>query len=106
MRGRYLLALLAAAPPLGGCAFIGLAPAVVDAANESRDRSYVGATFEASAVEACTARGSRYGRVTTGAVERVGETIVRVHGTVQEATGTRAFRCDFRSNGRIASFRI
>ena len=105
MRRRHLVALLASSMALGGCAYIGLAPAVVDAVNNSRDRGYVGATIEESAVEACTARGSRYGRVTTGAVERVSEAIVRVHGTVQEATGERAFTCDFRSNGRIASFR-
>ena len=106
MRSRHFVALLACPAALGGCAYIGLAPAVVDAVNEGRDRGYVGATFEESAVEACTARGSRYGRVTTGAVERVSETTVRVHGIVQEATGERAFTCDFRSNGRIARFRI
>ena len=106
MRSRHFVALLAWSVPLGGCAYIGLAPAVVDAVNNSRDRGYVGATLEDSAVEACTARASRYGRVTTGAVERVSEAMARVHGNVQEATGERAFTCDFRSNGRIAKFRI
>ena len=106
MRGRNFVALLACALPLGGCAYIGLAPAVIDAANNSRNRGYVGENFEESAVEACTARGSRYGRVTIGPVERVGEKTVRVGGVVQEATRERPFTCDFRSNGRIAKFRI
>ena len=106
MRRQHLLVLLTCALPLGGCAYVGLAPAVVDAVNNSRDRGYAGENFEAAAVEACTARGSRYGRVTTGPVHRVGDTIVRVAGTIQEATRERAFTCDFQSNGRIARFRI
>jgi hypothetical protein len=105
MRRRHLLALLALVPPLGGCAYIGLAPAVVDAVG-SRDRGIVGEDFEAAAVEACSARASRYGRLTIGPVQRVSEAFVRVAGTVQQATRDRPFTCDFRSDGRIAKFRI
>jgi hypothetical protein len=105
MRRPHLLAFLALALPLGGCAYIGLAPAVIDAVG-SRDRGYVGEDFEAAAVEACSARASRYGRLTLGAVQRVSDAFVRVGGTVQQATRERAFTCDFRSDGRIAKFRI
>jgi hypothetical protein len=106
MRARYLPALLAFGPALGGCAYLGLAPAVVDAVNNSRDRGFVGESFEAAAVEACSARASRYGRMTAGAPERISATMIRVGGTVQDATRERAFTCDFQSNGRIARFRI
>lgn len=105
MRRPYLLAFPAFALPLGACAFIGLAPAVVDAVN-SRDRGFVGEDFEHAAVEACSARASRYGRITVGPVERIDEAIARVHGSVQDAKRERPFTCDFRSDGRIAKFRI
>ena len=106
MRRRQFAALLALALPLGGCAYIGLAPAVAEAVNRSRNDGYVGTDFEAAATEACTARAVRYGPPTIGAVQRVGEKAVRVSGTVQDATRRRAFTCDFESSGRIAQFRI
>jgi hypothetical protein len=105
MRSRHLAALLACAPPLGGCAYIGLAPALVDAVNNSTARRYVGEDFEAAAAEACAARASRYGRVTIGTVQSVSDSVVRVSGSLEEATRQRNFTCDFASNGRIAEFR-
>ena len=106
MRRRFFPALLACALPLGGCAYIGLAPALVDAVNSSRADGYVGEDFAAAAAEACTARAARYGRPTIARVQPAGEKFMRVSGTVQEATRERAFTCDFRSNGNIAKFRI
>lgn len=105
MRRQHFAALLTCAPALGGCAYIGLAPALVDAVNNSKAGQYVGEDFERAAAEACAARTSRYGRVTLGAVQRVNETVVRVSGTLEEATRQRNFTCDFQSNGRIAEFR-
>ena len=99
-------ALLGCALALGGCAYIGLAPAVVEAVNSSRADGYVGTDFEAAATEACTARAARYGPPTISKVQRIGEKTVRVNGAVQEAMRTRAFACDFRSNGRISGFSI
>ena len=106
MRRRYFPALLACALPLGGCAYAGLAPVLVDAVKNSGSGGYVGEDFEAAATEACTARAVRYGRPTINSVQRVSEEFVRVGGSVQEATRERAFTCDFQSNGRIAKFRI
>jgi hypothetical protein len=96
---------LACAPLLSGCAYAGLAPALVDAVNNSRPGGTIGQDFEAAAAEACSARGSRYGRVTVTGVQRVGEDLVRVGGTVQEPARQRGFTCDFGSNGKIAEFR-
>jgi hypothetical protein len=106
MSSRYLPAILACALPLAGCAYAGLAPVVVDAVNENRSRGFIGEDFEAAAAEACSARAARFGRLTLGAVERVSDSMVRVGGTVQEATRERTFTCDFKSSGRIAKFEI
>jgi hypothetical protein len=105
MRLRPPALLLACAPLLGGCAYAGLAPVLAEAVNNSRPSGPIGQDFEAAAAEACSARGSRYGRVTVTRVERVGEALVRVGGTVQEPARERSFTCDFRSNGKIADFR-
>jgi hypothetical protein len=105
MRRLYLSLLLASAPLLGGCAYAGLAPVLADAVSNSRPSGHIALDFEAAAAEACSARGSRYGRVTFTGVERVGEALVRVAGTVQEPARERSFTCDFRSNGKIAEFR-
>jgi hypothetical protein len=85
---------------------MGLAPVLVDAANSRRSGRNVGEDFEGAAAEACSARAARYGRLTLGAIQRIGSSMVRVSGTVQEATRERAFTCDFQSNGRLARFRI
>ena len=106
MRRRYIPAVLACALPIGGCAYIGFAPAVIDAINSTRGGGYVGEDFEAAAAEACSARASRYGRLTLGDVQRLSDKVVRVAGSVQDATRQRAFICDFQSSGRISSFRI
>jgi hypothetical protein len=105
MRRRSHALLLACAPLLGGCAYAGLAPVLVDAVNNSRPAGPISEDFEAAAAEACSARGSRYGRVTVTAVQRVGEALVRIEGTVQEPARQRDFTCDFGSNGKIAEFR-
>jgi hypothetical protein len=83
-----------------------MAPAIVDAAKNNRNNRPIGDNFEAAAAEACSARAARYGRLTLGDVRRVSDSMVRVVGTVQQATRERAFTCDFRSSGRIADFRI
>ena len=105
MRRLYPALLLACAPLLGGCAYAGLAPVLVDAVNNSRPAGTIGEDFEAAAAEACSARGSRFGRVTVTGVQRLGDARVRVDGTLQEPTRQRSFTCDFRSNGKIAEFR-
>jgi hypothetical protein len=105
MRRLYPALVLACAPLLGGCAYAGLAPVLAEAVNNNRPRGHIGQDFEAAAAEACSARGSRYGRVTVTGVQRVGEALVRVGGNVQEPARERSFTCDFRSNGKIAEFR-
>ena len=106
MRKRLLPLLLAL--PLGGCAYVGLAPLVAEAVNEtSRGNLYAGDRFAEAAAEACRGRAARHGRVEVTQVEPHSESVMRVYGTIEDPYGRqpRSFSCLFRSDGNISSFR-
>lgn len=105
------LPLLLALPlSLGGCAAVGLAPAMVEAARETaaaRSR-YTGESFGPAAEEACRARAARHGRVEINHVEPHGGGAMRVYGTVDRFAGSqgRSFACIFRRDGNLTYFRL
>ncbi len=103
MRNFALPLLLAAALPLGGCAFVPFAPVLADAVNSARQpRTFEGQDLAAAGAEACRARAARFGRVNITGVQPVGTDVVQVSGTID---GTRGFVCNFNRDGRITGYR-
>jgi hypothetical protein len=108
MRKFLLPLLVTAALPLGGCAYVGLAPLVAEAVGEaSRGGLYAGEGFADAAAEGCRGRAARHGRVAITRVEPHSANIMRVYGTIEDPYGgpARSFTCLFRSDGNIPSFR-
>ena len=64
--------------------------------------------FERAAVNACGQEASRYGRVSISDVRQQSASIVEVFGVIQSSDRyqQRQFGCAFRSDGRIADFRV
>lgn len=108
MRKALLPLALAGALPLGGCVYAGLAPALVEAVNETAgQRRYTAEEFGPAAAEACRGRAARHGRVEISRVEPNDGSSMRVYGTIEDAYGgpARTFSCVFDRGGNIASFR-
>ena len=103
MRKLLLPLLAAAALPLGGCVLPFL-PAAAELVRAESQRGVIGVDFGAAAAEACTARGTRYGRTTVTRAELQSNGTMRVYGTIEGGYGTSNFVCDFRTNGSIARF--
>lgn len=100
------LLILAAALPLGGCAALPFLPAAAELVRAETQRGVIGEDFGAAASEACTARGTRYGRTTVTSLQPQTGGSMQVFGTVERSDGTRNFVCIFRSSGSIASFKM
>jgi len=98
--------LLACAVPLGGCAALPFLPAAAEIVRSESQRGVIGEDFAAAASEACTARGTRYGRATVTSTQPTTGGGMQVFGTIERSDGTRNFVCIFRSSGSIASFKI
>ena len=105
MRKLLLPLLAAAAVPLGGCVlpFVPMAAELVRAEGQ---RGVIGEDFTAAASEACTARGTRYGRTTVTSTQPLSGGGMQVFGSVERADGTHSFVCIFRSTGSVASFKM
>ncbi len=106
---RLSLALLLALP-LGGCAALPFAPAIVDAARETaaqRER-FTPETFPAAAEEACRGRAARHGRVEITRAEPHNGHSMRVYGTIDRFGGSpgRTFACVFRRDGNMPYFKV
>ena len=109
MTFRCLLPVLGLSFSLGGCAAVGLAPAVVEAVRETAAMGgYTDAQFPPAAEEACRARAARYGRVEITHVEPQDANTIRVYGTVDRFAGSegRTFACLFRRDGHIRYFKL
>ena len=105
------LSLLLALPlSLGGCAAVGFAPAMVEAARETAAAGsrYTDESFGPAAEEACRARAARHGRVEISRVEQHGGASMRVYGTVDRfgRSQGRSFACIFRRDGNLPYFRL
>ena len=105
MRTPYLPIVLAAALPLGGCAY-GLG-GIFDE-GDRYGYGMGGQDFEAMAVDASGAEASRYGRVQVTQARRASASTVRVYGTIDANYGyqRRSFGCTFREDGRIVDFEV
>lgn len=106
MQHSLLPLFIAAALPLGGCAYVGLLPAAAEVARSIGQQGYAAEDFGAAANEACWARATRHGRATVTNVQPQSSSIMRVHGTIEDGYRIRNFVCSFRSNGSIASFKM
>jgi hypothetical protein len=109
MRVSLLPLMLGSVLGLSGCAFVGLAPAVVEAVQENAGRGrHEGELFAPAAEEACRGRAARHGRIEITRVEPHGRDYMRVYGAIEDPYGGpgRGFVCLFRSNGTIRSFKM
>lgn len=109
MRKPLLPVALAGAVSLGGCAYAGLAPALVEAVTETAgQRRYTAEEFGPAAAEACRGRAARHGRVEISRVEPNDSSSMRVYGTIEDPYGgpPRTFSCVFDRGGNIPSFRL
>ena len=111
MKKTLLPILLAAALPLGGCAY-GLGGDVLggvlgDVMGDRGAYGRGGPDLQDMAVDACGREASRYGRVAIADVRRASSSTLRVTGTVDVNNyQRRSFGCSYREDGRITDFDI
>lgn len=107
MRKTFLPAALGATLMLGGCTGLGgvLGPVLGGGYGGYDDRSL--SRFERAGAEACAREASRYGRVQVTDVRQTDRDYVEVRGLIDTRDRRNdEFRCLFRSDGRIADFRV